>query len=69
MSLIVKALSESDIRLYDILTLSTSEPFQPEHAQNSTPSTSEPILIPKAFLPQDFQPPVNNPVDYSSFFS
>ncbi|TQE00771.1 hypothetical protein C1H46_013566 [Malus baccata] len=51
MSLIVKALSESDIHLPDIRTPSTSKPFQPEHAQNSAPSTFELVLNPETFLP------------------
>ncbi|TQE07060.1 hypothetical protein C1H46_007328 [Malus baccata] len=52
-SLIVHTLSQSGVRLPDIHPPSTFEPLQPEHAQNSAPSTSEPVPNPKTFLPQD----------------
>ncbi|TQD80016.1 hypothetical protein C1H46_034429 [Malus baccata] len=46
------------------------EPLQPEHAQNSAPSTSEPVPNPETFMPQDFQPPSNvDLVDYVALFS
>ncbi|TQD91725.1 hypothetical protein C1H46_022685 [Malus baccata] len=63
MSLIVHALSQFGIRLSDIRPLSTSEPFQPEHAQNSASSTSKPVLNPEAFLSQSFQLHENDELD------
>ncbi|KAB2600558.1 hypothetical protein D8674_041063 [Pyrus ussuriensis x Pyrus communis] len=49
-----KAFIQPDICLPDIHPPSTSEPLQPKHAQNFTPSTSEPVLNPETFLPQAF---------------
>ncbi|KAB2630866.1 hypothetical protein D8674_008385 [Pyrus ussuriensis x Pyrus communis] len=49
-----QALSQSGICLPDIHPPSMFEPLQPEHAQNSTHLTSEPVLNPKPFLPQSF---------------
>ncbi|TQD84629.1 hypothetical protein C1H46_029811 [Malus baccata] len=65
MSQIVQALSQSGIRFLDLHLPSTSEPFQPEHAHNSAPSTSKPV--PNL---ETFQPPLNDdPVDYAALFS
>ncbi|TQD87171.1 hypothetical protein C1H46_027311 [Malus baccata] len=69
-SLIVQAISQSGIHLLDLRPPSTSEPFQPKHAQNSSLSTFEPVPNLETFLPQDFQPsPNDDPVDYDALFS
>ncbi|KAB2617513.1 hypothetical protein D8674_013382 [Pyrus ussuriensis x Pyrus communis] len=65
MPLIVQALSQSSIRLPDVHTPSTSEPFQPKHAQNFAPSTFEPVSNLETFR----SPPNDDLIYYATLFS